>query len=266
VVALFAIDELAYASPFRDWSPLGKLLLALSFLVSSLVASTIVIPIIVFLVGFVLLFYSTRMRFPRAIALALIDGLVIFFIGAFVIALITGGDPLWTIDLGFVVLNFTQQGVQLAAMVFMRALAGVTIMLFFATSTPIPHLANAMRQVKVPVEIVELTVLVYRYSFILIEQMDTMYIAAQSRLGFRGLKRKLKTTGKLTVGIFIRSLDVAERSRVALDCRSFQGEFHCYRPPARISPKWVLGSVIVFGLMYVTNAVIVSFPSILPAL
>ena len=88
---MFAIDEIAYASPFRDWSPLGKFALALSLLVSSLVASSIAIPILVFLIGFGLLFYSTRMRFPRVIVLALLDGLVIFFIGAVVIALVTTG-------------------------------------------------------------------------------------------------------------------------------------------------------------------------------
>ena len=38
------MDEIAYSSPFRDWSPLGKLALTLSLLVSSLIASSILIP------------------------------------------------------------------------------------------------------------------------------------------------------------------------------------------------------------------------------
>ena len=100
-------------------------------------------------------------------------------------------------------LNFSKQGVDLGMLVFMRAVAGVTVMLFFATSTPIPHLANALRQAKIPAEIVELTILIYRYSFLLLEQLDTMYIAAHSRLGFRGYKNKFRTTAKLMVGIFI---------------------------------------------------------------
>ncbi|MGD1060555.1 MAG: cobalt ECF transporter T component CbiQ [Methanomassiliicoccales archaeon] len=255
---MFAIDEIAYASPFRDWSPLGKFALALSLLVSSLVASSIAIPILVFLIGFCLLFYSTRMRFPRVIVLALLDGLAVFFIGALVIALITTGDPLWSINLGFIVLNFSNQGVSLGLLVFMRAVAGVTVMLFFATSTPIPHLANALRQVKIPAEIVELTILVYRYAFLLLEQLETMYIAAHSRLGFRGLKTKFRTTAKLMVGIFTRSLEVAERSQVALNCRSFRGEFHCYRPPARITAKWVFASIIVFELLFIINLLLVN--------
>jgi cobalt/nickel transport system permease protein len=255
---MFAIDEIAYSSPFRDWSPLGKFALALSLLISSLLASSIVIPFLVFIVGFCLLFYSTKMRFPRVIALALLDGLLIFFIGAVVIAFVTTGDNLWSLNLGFAVLNFSRQGVDLGTLVFMRAVAGVTVMLFFATSTPIPHLANALRQAKIPAEIVELTILIYRYSFLLLEQLDTMYIAAQSRLGFRGYKNRFRTTAKLLVGIFIRSMDMAERSQVALNCRSFRGEFHCYRPPAKISAKWVAASISMFILLNIINLMIVN--------
>lgn len=251
------MDEIAYASPFKDWSPLGKLSLALSLLMSSLLASTIVVPSLVLLIGFCLLFYSTKMRFPRVIVLALLEGLLIISIGAIVIALVTTGDPLWSIHLGFLVLNFSEEGVTMGLLVFTRAVAGMTVMLFFATSTPIPHLANALRQVKMPTELVELTVLVYRYSFLLLEQMDTMYIAAHCRLGFRGIKTKFRTTAKLMVGIFIRSLEVAERSQVALNCRSFRGEFHCYRPPAKIRAKWVLASIIVFVALCTINLVLV---------
>lgn len=254
---MLTIDEVAYASPAKDWSPLGKLAIALSLLVSSLMASSIVIPFLIFLIGFTLLFYSTKMRFPRVIILALLEGLGIFFIGAIVIALVTPGEILWTINLGIVVLTFSQQGVDLGMLVFLRAVAGVTIMLFFATSTPIPYLANALHQVKVPKEIVELVVLIYRYSFLLLEQMDTMYTAAHCRLGFRGYKNKIRTTAKLAVGMFIRSLDTAERSQVALDCRSFRGVFHCYRPPPKLTMKWVLASIIVFVLMNFINLILI---------
>lgn len=258
VSALMAIDEIAYASPFRDWSPLGKLAISLSMLISSLVATSLAVPSLVLVIGLALLFISTRMRFPRVIAFAILEGLGIFFLGALVIALVTYGDALWSLDLGFIVLNFSRQGVELGTMVFLRATAGVTVMLFFATSTPIPYLANALRQARLPKEIVELTILIYRYSFLLLEQMETMTIAADCRLGFRGYKNKLKTTAKLAVGIFTRSLDVADRSQVALNCRGFRGEFHCYRSPAKITPKWVLAALSFFMLMFIVNVILVN--------
>ncbi len=262
---MLAIDEIAYASPFKDWSPLGKFALALSLLISSLMASSIVVPFLIFLISFALLFYSTKMRFPRVIVLALLDGLVIFFIGAVVIALVTAGETMWTVDLGIFVLNFSQQGVKLGMLVFLRAVAGVTVMLFFATSTPLPYFANALRQIKIPKEFIELTVLIYRYSFLLLEQLDTMYVAAHCRLGFRGYKNKFRTTAKLTVGMFTRSLDMAERSQVALNCRGFRGEFHCYRPPKKVTVRWVLASIVMFEIMNIINQFLAN-PSSLTAL
>jgi cobalt/nickel transport system permease protein len=252
-----SIDELAYASPFRDWSPLGKFALALSMLVSSLVASSIIIPLSTFTIGLILLFISTRFRFPRVIVLALLEGFLIFLIGAFIIALVTDGDPLWTWNLGSWELTFSSQGVNLGALVFFRAVAGATVMLFFATSTPLPQFAQSLRQVKVPNELVELTVLIYRYSFLLLEQLNTMYIAAESRLGFRTYKSKYKTTAKIAVGVFTRSMDMAERSRVALEVRSYRGVFHSYHPPVRISTKWIALSLTIFLSLYIINMAIV---------
>lgn len=251
------MDEIAYSSPFRDWSPLGKLALTLSLLVSSLIASSILIPLIVFLVGFALFFHSTRLRLPRVIAFALLNALLIFIVSALVIALVTAGQPLWAVDLWVVTLHFSQEGVQLATLVFFRAVAGVMVMLFFAASTPLPQLANALRQVKVPKEIVELTVLVYRYSFLLLEQLSTMYVAADCRLGFRGYRNKYRTTSKLAVNVFTRSMDMAERSQVALNARGFRGVFHSYRSPVRLSIKWIVLSAAVFFSLYAINQLVI---------
>ncbi|OPY29173.1 MAG: Energy-coupling factor transporter transmembrane protein EcfT [Methanomassiliicoccales archaeon PtaU1.Bin030] len=259
---MHAVDEIAYASPFREWSPLGKLLFTMTLLVSSLTASSLEIPMIVALIGLVLLFLSSRMRFPKVIALALLEGLGIFVLGAVMIAFVTAGDTIWSMDLGIFVISLTKQGLELGALVFLRAVAGITVMLFFATSTPIPYLANALRQIRIPAELVELTVLVYRYSFLLLEQLDTMYVAAHSRLGFRGLKTKFRTTGKLLVGIFIRSMDMAERSQTALNCRSFVGEFHCYRPPAKMSFRWGIAAISVFLVLFSINLHLIDLASL----
>src|SRR5665647_689380 len=127
-------------------------------------------------------------------------------------------------------------------------------MLFFATSTPIPHLSEAMEQLRLPKEISELVVLIYRYSFLLLELLGTMYLAAQCRLGFKGLRNKFRTSGKLAVGLFTRSMEVADRSQVALECRGFRGEFHSFRPPARVTWVWIIVPVLVFVGLYALNS------------
>ncbi len=250
---MFAIDEIAYASPAKSWPPLGKLLLTLSLLISSLIAGTIIIPLVVLAIGGGMLAYSTRFRFPRVVALALLDGVVVIAVGAAIIALVTGGTPIWQMAWGPLVMAVSAHGLDLAVLVFVRAIAGVTVMLFFATSTPIPHFAHAMRRLRIPVEISELVILVYRYSFLILEESERMYVAATCRLGFVGFRNSLRTTAKLAVGMFIRSIEMAERSQIALCCRNFKGDFPTYRPPARTSMGWVIVSILSFIILFESN-------------
>lgn len=250
-----SIGDMAYCSPAYGWPPLGKLALVIALLIASLASSTILVPLLVLGIGLALLVYSTRLRFPRAIALALLDAIVILLISTVILAFVTqgSGEPLFTLDLGFAQLSLYLEGAELAALVFVRAMAGVVVMLFFATSTPIPHFAQALRSLRVPSYLAELVVLVYRYSFLLLEQLDVMYTAAQCRIGFRGTRNKFRTSGKMAVGLFVRSLDVADRSQNALSCRNFHGDFPLYRPPARMTFAWALLPIFVFGSLLGLN-------------
>ena len=245
----------------RRWPPLGKLFLALSMLLASIFASSVVVPAVVLVVGAGLLAYSTRFRFPQSRAdRHCLDGLAVLIIGALVIALITPGTTIYSFDPFGLRLILSDNGMNLGLLVLMRALAGMSVMLFFATSTPIPHLSEAMEQLRLPKEISELVVLIYRYSFLLLELLGTMYLAAQCRLGFKGFRNKFRTSGKLAVGLFTRSMEVADRSQVALECRGFRGQFHSFRPPARVTWLWIVVPALVFaGLFMLNTAVFGSF-------
>ncbi|QLH74435.1 MAG: cobalt ECF transporter T component CbiQ [Methanomassiliicoccales archaeon] len=248
------IDELAYQSRLRQWPPLGKFLLTLSLLIVALTTDSILIPLMTFFIGACLLVYSTGLRFPRMIGMLILDGLVVILVGCLVIALITkGGGEVARFDVMGWTLTLDRDGLNLSTLVLMRALAGITIMLAFITSTPVPHFAMALRQLRVPKEIMELTVLVYRYSFLLLEQLETMTIAASSRLGFKGIRNSLRTSSRLAVGLFSRSLSMAERSQVALNCRNYKGDFPIYRPPRRLTLAWVIGPIGLAIIIYIID-------------
>jgi energy-coupling factor transporter transmembrane protein EcfT len=163
---------------------------------------------------------------------------------------------MYSLDLFGLRLNLSDNGMNLGLLVFMRALAGMSVMLFFATSTPIPHLSEAMEQLRLPKEISELVVLIYLYSFLLLELLGTMYLAAQCRLGFKGLRNKFRTSGKLAVGLFTRSMEVADRSQVALECRGFRGQFHSFRPPAKVTWVWIVLPLLIFAGLFVLNTAV----------
>ncbi|HOO04637.1 MAG TPA: hypothetical protein PLJ11_07960, partial [Methanomassiliicoccales archaeon] len=71
---MFELDEMAYRSAALRWSPAGKFVLALTMLVASLLANTLVVPLMVLLVGTILLGYSVRFRFPKVIGALVLEG------------------------------------------------------------------------------------------------------------------------------------------------------------------------------------------------
>lgn len=256
---MFAIDEMAYKSPLRAWPPVGKLLLVLALLLGSLLSPTPLVPLIVLAIGLVLLNRSCGLRLPNIMALACIETVFMLFISVAIITLMMPGEAIWQANMAGIplvgagaagiTLHVSREGANLAFLLFTRALAGFAILLFFASSTPIPHLFLAMRQIGLPNFLAELVVLVYRYSFMLLEQMQQMATAADCRLGFRGLRQSLRTTGKLTAGLFGRSMDFAERAQAALLCRNFRGEFMPFRQPAKLTPAWVAGPIVVLAFL-----------------
>jgi cobalt/nickel transport system permease protein len=250
------MDTLAYSSRMVGWSPLGKMFLILSLIVVGLLTNSIVVPICTLIIGLTLMAYSTNFKIPSLIALAIGEAILIMIIGCGMISIMgkTSDPALWDTNILWFHIHMTEASFNQAWLVFLRAIAGVTLMLAFATSTPIPHLAQALGQIKIPKEITEIMVLIYRYSFLLLERMQTMRSAADCRLGFAGFVRSFKTTAGIAIGVFSSSMEIGDKAQCALDCRNYSGTFPVFRVPRKISVKWVIFSItlavvlLVFGM------------------
>ncbi len=158
------MDSLAYGSRMVSWSPLGKMFLALALIVAGLITKSALVPIATMTLGLALMAYSTNMRIPSILALAIGEAMLIMIIGCGMISIM--GNPaepaIWNAEILWFRIHMTAASFNQAWLVFFRAVAGVTLMLAFASSTPIPHLAQALRQMRMPKEITEIVVLIYR--------------------------------------------------------------------------------------------------------
>lgn len=247
------LDALAYRSPALKWPPLGKLLLCVCLLVGSLSSRTVYGPLVVLGVGLLLFYYSTGGKIPLFM-LYLIAGVLFFNLsGVAVIAVTQAGSPLYTLSLAGLALSVTRPGIDLAVLVFSRSLAGLFVVLFFAASTPVPYIFSALVRAGLPDYIAEVAVLIYRYSFLILEQSVQMANAAACRLGFTGWRTSLRTTGAIAANLFIRSLEFAERSQWALQSRNYQGRFHVLRTPAPLTIAWVGLSGAALTVVYLAG-------------
>ena len=247
------MDALAYSSRMLNWAPLGKLLLVIVVLIANVMTDSVVTALAVLAIGLALMAYSTNMRIPFMLGVAIGEAILILIVACGIISINgdTSQPSIWRADFLWLDLYMTADSFNQAWLVMIRAVAGITVMMAFATSTPIPHLAQALRQIRIPDEICEIVVLIYRYAFLLLERMDTMWSAANSRLGFSGFKRSMKTIASIAVGIFTSSMNMADKAQVSLECRGYRGYFPIWNRPQRAGVGWVAAAVAVFALLYV---------------
>lgn len=249
------MDVLAYSSRMIHWAPLGKLLLTISLLIVGLISNNIFVLIINLCVGIGLMIYSTNFRLPPIIVLAILQAILILIIGCGMVSIL--GDPsqpvvmfVETDKILWITIHITGDSFNQAWLIMFRAVAGVTLMLAFASSTPIPHVAYALKQIRLPKDVIEIVVLVYRYAFLLLERAEVMWKAARCRLGFNGFRRSLSTTASIFVNVFITSLEIAERSQPALESRNYNGSFPIYRMPNKVGAYWIVLSVLASVIFY----------------
>ena len=219
-----SVDTAAYKSPMLHWSPLAKLFLIISLLVLDIASKTIWMSVFTFVTGLSLFLYGSRLRPPGILMKLFVYAQVLIIISAIIFAIVTPGESVASLNIG-ITINFTDAGVSFAFLMYARATAALLLLYAFAVSTPVPHLAEALRKLRFPDVFVEMLVLIYRYTFLLMETAESMHLAAECKFGYSGYKRSMSTTARLAVGIFMRSLDTAEKGQVALQCRNYRGEF-----------------------------------------
>lgn len=247
------MDTLAYSSRMLSWAPLGKFLFVIAILIVNIVTNSMMVPFVTLAIGLVLMAYSTNFKIPFFVALALAEAVLILAIGSGMIS-ITGdkADPaIWETHLLWFDIYMTHDSFNKAWLVMFRGVAGMAVMMSFATSTPIPHLSQALKQIHMPREVSELVVLIYRYGFLLLERMDSMWEAAHCRMGFNGFMNTMRTTASIAVGIFTSSSNLADKAQIALDCRNYQGFFPIYNAPPKLGIKWIVVTIVAVVLIYV---------------
>lgn len=145
-------------------------------------------------------------------------------------------------------------GLQRGSELALRILGGVSVLLCFSLTTPLPGLMRAARFFRCPVLLVELTMIIYRYLFLLLEEGQRIRNAQMARLGYAGFRSGLASSGILGGMLLLRTYDRAERNMIAMRSRGYQGIL----PGAPAIPMngrdwlvFVAGTALLLGLYLV---------------
>ncbi|MBI5249782.1 MAG: cobalt ECF transporter T component CbiQ [Desulfomonile tiedjei] len=141
-------------------------------------------------------------------------------------AFLSGSTPLFTLDFLSWKLTATEEGLRRGILIGSRVLGAVSVMLLFSSVTPAYKIFNALRWFRVPEGWVEIALLVYRYTFSLLDQTSDVITAQSTRLGYSSVGKSLSSMGVLAGTVITRSMDQAMRTYEAMTLRGYEGSMH----------------------------------------
>ncbi|MAF85166.1 MAG: cobalt ECF transporter T component CbiQ [Dehalococcoidales bacterium] len=124
--------------------------------------------------------------------------------------------------LGFNLVGY-EEGLARGLLIMYRVIGGVSLILFLSMSTPMNKLLMAATWFQAPKIFVELALLVYRYIFVLLEEIVTVKDAQRIRLGYHNWRQSMRSLGVLGGSLILRTYDRAERVFEAMIARGYSG-------------------------------------------
>jgi len=218
------LDNIAQQSAFRHIHPGTKLLLALGSLIICLVSPFPAVPLISGIVLSLVLIVPGRIS-PRVYGTILLGPAVFTAISIVVLLfMLGGGEVLWRFNpLPWIDLSITSGAVRESMLVLCRVF-GCSISLFFITlTTPISDLFNGMKRIGIPIELIDLMMIIYRYIFIVYDQAVEIWNAQVMRLGYSRPREAVRSFSMLCGMLFISSWIAGEDLIRAMDCRCYNG-------------------------------------------
>ncbi|WP_067078662.1 cobalt ECF transporter T component CbiQ [Methanoculleus horonobensis] len=169
-----------------------------------------------------------------------------------VILFITGGGAV-LLQVPGLPLAITADGANLALLLLARVFGGMCSLYFIALTTPMTEIFDLLRRLRVPAVLIDLSMLTYRFIFILIEEAGQVYRSQVMRLGYGKFRESVRSFGMLAGALFIRTWESGEALVLAMDARCYDGRLGI---PGDTRPISVLA--LAGGLLYLSAVLGVS--------
>lgn len=134
-----------------------------------------------------------------------------------------GSSPLFAVSLGPWHGMVKSDGLVHGLLIGLRVLGSVSVMVLLSSVTPAHKIFQALRWFRVSKAWVEIAMLMYRYTFALLDLTEDVAAAQKMRLGYAGVKRSLTSMGVLVGAVVVQSLDQSGRTHQAMTLRGYNG-------------------------------------------
>jgi cobalt/nickel transport system permease protein len=231
-------------SKLRQKDPMYKLIFAIITLGVGLWANSVVTSLLIIVImswytvrkgGIPLIIFIRLMMLPMAFLV----------IGVLIIGINVSEDI--NIFLAYIPVFGTHIGVSLSGLqhgiiIFFKSLAAVSCLYFLALNTPMVDILNTLARLKIPKLFIELMGLIYRFIFVLLETVDTMFTAQKSRMGYASFSSGYPA---LAATLFVRSYKRAGDLYTALEARGYEEEINVLAEPFETGKTQYTGPIFI---------------------
>ncbi|CBN55941.1 MULTISPECIES: cobalt ECF transporter T component CbiQ [Kamptonema] len=262
------LDTLAYTNSLSNLPPEQKLIFAIVVLTIALFAHPPVQGLIIIWMSIWTIIYA---RTPPEIYWRMLYLAALFWLTSLPAIAINGvsvahisliqTDALQGMTLGSNYFYISRNGSELALTIFSRSLSSVCCMYFLLLTVPFAAILQTLRRLGLPAILTELLLLMYRFIFTLLSATQELWIAQQSRAGYRTWRTSINSLSLLVGQLFHRTMLHYHQFSLGLEARGFTGELrvwhsrrYCYSQ--RYALEAIIGCGVLIGLECLTNVTI----------
>jgi len=254
-------------SPIHALDPRVKFVLAVAFIITTALIPPGAWPAYVLLYAAVL---SVILLSELGIGLVMKRAVLAapFVLAALPLLFTVPGDALGVFRIGAWTLTISSPGLERFVSVALKSWLSVQMAIVLASSTSFPDLLAAMRALRLPRLLVAIIGLMWRYLFVLVDEVMRLMRAREARSGHPSepagriggtLAWRAKVTGGMAGNLMLRSFDRSERIYAAMASRGYDGEVRGLpRPPVSRGGWLVLAGGLVFLVLVLLIGLLVS--------
>ena len=219
---VLSIDVLAQASRLKNINPVLKFWTLFILIIICVTSKSSLTGVFLVTAMFALVVFAGGLRMHHYIHILALP-VSFLLIGGIALLFNVSQEPVGVLNFqlfGFW-LSVTAEAQTQTTLVVSRALGSVSCLCLLSVTTPMPDIIVVLRLSRCPALIIDLMYLIYRYIFILLSLRHEMRSAAGSRLGFRGYRTNLRTTGNIYANLLTRSYHFAGKNFDAMESRCY---------------------------------------------
>ena len=187
-----------------------------------------------------------------------------FALAAFTIIFTLPGEALFQFSLGSWELTITDVGLMRFLSILVRSWISLQAAILLTAATKFSDLAHGLRHLHVPLILIAIISFMYRYLFVLGEEVERMLQARAARSArIPGRKEpsvlwRARVAGNMVGQLFLRSYERSDRVYHAMVARGFNGTFLTFTPHIMQTADWIAllaFLIILSGLQISANLI-----------